>query len=57
LSFSVAFALADMVTAATLAGGRARRLAGLDKSVLMVGRHSILDRQLPLLRGLTPGTF
>jgi len=41
-------------TAAILAGGQARRLGGVDKSALAVGRRSILDRQLSLLRGLTP---
>ena len=41
-------------TAAILAGGRARRLGGIDKSALIVGASSILDRQVSLLRGLTP---
>ena len=41
-------------TAAILAGGRARRLGGIDKSALVVGARSILDRQLSLLRDLTP---
>jgi molybdopterin-guanine dinucleotide biosynthesis protein A len=40
-------------TAAILAGGRARRLGGTDKSALVVGARSILDRQLSLLHGLT----
>jgi molybdenum cofactor guanylyltransferase len=40
-------------TAAILAGGQARRLGGIDKSALVVGDRSILDRQLTLLRGLT----
>jgi molybdopterin-guanine dinucleotide biosynthesis protein A len=40
-------------TAAILAGGQARRLGGIDKSALVVGARSILDRQLTLLRGLT----
>jgi molybdopterin-guanine dinucleotide biosynthesis protein A len=40
-------------TAAILAGGQARRLGGIDKSALVVGARSILDRQLSLLRGLT----
>ena len=43
-----------MWTAAILAGGRARRLGGLDKSALAVGDRTILDRQLAVLRGLTP---
>ncbi|HYN63313.1 MAG TPA: molybdenum cofactor guanylyltransferase [Candidatus Limnocylindrales bacterium] len=41
-------------TAAILAGGQARRLGGIDKSALVVGTSSILERQLSLLRGLTP---
>jgi len=41
-------------TAAVLAGGHGRRLGGVDKSALIVGNGSILDRQLSLLRGLTP---
>jgi molybdopterin-guanine dinucleotide biosynthesis protein A len=40
-------------TAVILAGGRARRLGGLDKSGLTVGAQTILERQLTLLRGLT----
>lgn len=41
-------------TAAILAGGEARRLGRIDKSALVVGTTSILDRQLAMLRGLTP---
>lgn len=41
-------------TAAILAGGDARRLGRIDKSALVVGTASILDRQLSVLRGLTP---
>ncbi len=41
-------------SAAILAGGQARRLGGVDKSALAVGTSSILDRQLSLLRALTP---
>lgn len=41
-------------TAAILAGGDARRLGLIDKSALVVGTASILDRQLSVLRGLTP---
>jgi molybdopterin-guanine dinucleotide biosynthesis protein A len=41
-------------TAAILAGGQARRLGGADKCTLTVGGRTILDRQLALLRGLTP---
>lgn len=40
-------------TAAILAGGQARRLGGIDKSALVVGARSILDRQLTLLGELT----
>ena len=41
-------------TAAILAGGQARRLGGVDKSALVVGTRSILERQLSLLRGSRP---
>ncbi|MBI3049598.1 MAG: molybdenum cofactor guanylyltransferase [Acidobacteria bacterium] len=41
-------------TAAILAGGEARRLGRIDKSALVVGTASILERQLAVLRGLTP---
>jgi len=44
----------DPISAAILAGGRARRLGGVDKSALAVGAGSILERQLSLLRDLTP---
>src|SRR6187551_1196657 len=40
-------------TAAILAGGQARRLGGIDKSALVVGTRSILERQLSLLHGIT----
>ena len=40
-----------MSTAAILAGGRARRLGGLDKSQLVIDGRTILDRQLHVLRG------
>jgi len=43
-----------MWTAAILAGGAARRLGGIDKSALLVRGTSILDRQLRVLRSLTP---
>jgi molybdopterin-guanine dinucleotide biosynthesis protein A len=39
-----------MSTAAILAGGRARRLGGLDKSQLVIDGRTILDRQLRVLR-------
>ncbi len=42
-----------MVTAAILAGGQARRLGGRDKSRLMIGAETILDRQLRVLAGVT----
>jgi molybdopterin-guanine dinucleotide biosynthesis protein A len=42
------------MTAAILAGGRGTRLGGRDKSALAVGAGSILDRQLAVLRALTP---
>jgi molybdopterin-guanine dinucleotide biosynthesis protein A len=41
-----------MQTAAILAGGRARRLGGLDKSRLAIGGRTILQRDIELLRGL-----
>lgn len=40
--------------AAILAGGRAQRLNGADKSQLVVGGRTILVRQLAVLRRLTP---
>ena len=43
-----------MLTAVILAGGQARRLGGIDKSALVVHGASILDRQLGVLRSLTP---
>jgi molybdopterin-guanine dinucleotide biosynthesis protein A len=43
-----------MWTAAILAGGHARRLGGADKSALVVDGASILERQLAVLRPLTP---
>jgi molybdopterin-guanine dinucleotide biosynthesis protein A len=43
-----------MWTAAILAGGQARRLGGRDKSALQIGARSILERQLGVLRALTP---
>jgi molybdopterin-guanine dinucleotide biosynthesis protein A len=41
------------VDVAILAGGRARRLGGVDKGALHVGRGSIFERQLAALAGLT----
>jgi molybdopterin-guanine dinucleotide biosynthesis protein A len=43
-----------MFSGAILAGGRARRLGGIDKSALRIGGMSILERQLATLRSLTP---
>jgi molybdenum cofactor guanylyltransferase len=40
-------------SAAILAGGRARRFGGLDKSRLAIGASRILDRQLATLRAVT----
>jgi molybdopterin-guanine dinucleotide biosynthesis protein A len=42
------------VSAAILAGGRARRMQGLDKSALDIGGRSILSRQIIVLQALTP---
>lgn len=41
-------------SAAILAGGHGRRFGGADKSALVIGTRSILDRQIALLRSLTP---
>ncbi|MFB3854236.1 MAG: molybdenum cofactor guanylyltransferase [Vicinamibacterales bacterium] len=38
------------MTAAILAGGKARRLGGLDKTAIVVGGRSILERQIEALR-------
>ena len=43
--------------AAILAGGRARRLGGADKSTLRVGRATILERQLDALAGVADRVF
>jgi molybdopterin-guanine dinucleotide biosynthesis protein A len=40
--------------AAILAGGRARRMHGLDKSALDIGGRSILSRQIEILQALSP---
>src|SRR5262245_10058014 len=42
-----------MASAAILAGGQARRFGGRDKSALLVGGRSILERQFEVLSGLT----
>jgi molybdenum cofactor guanylyltransferase len=41
-------------TAAILAGGRASRLGGIDKCALCVGGRTILERQVAVVRDLTP---
>ncbi|MDP7339015.1 MAG: molybdenum cofactor guanylyltransferase [Vicinamibacterales bacterium] len=41
--------MATSVTAAIIAGGRAQRLGGLDKSDLVIGGRRIIDRQLSVL--------
>lgn len=43
-----------LCTGAILAGGRARRLGGLDKSAIIVGGRRIVDRQLDALLAVTP---
>lgn len=40
--------------AAILAGGRARRLGGVDKGGLVVGGRAIIERELEVLRQVTP---
>jgi len=46
-----------MSTAAILAGGRARRLDGLDKSQLVIDGRTIFDRQLQVLRNVVDHVF
>jgi molybdopterin-guanine dinucleotide biosynthesis protein A len=41
------------VSAAILAGGRARRLGGVDKAALLLGGSRIIDRQLAILTGVS----
>ena len=43
--------------AAILAGGRARRLGGINKGALQVGGVTIVDRQLAVLHSVTPSVF
>jgi molybdenum cofactor guanylyltransferase len=45
------------VDAAILAGGRARRFGGADKSTLRVGHATILERQLDALAGVADTVF
>jgi molybdopterin-guanine dinucleotide biosynthesis protein A len=47
----------DPVAAAILAGGRARRFGGRDKSRLVVGGRTIIVRQLEVLQQLTSDVF
>jgi molybdenum cofactor guanylyltransferase len=49
--------LADMLAAAILAGGSARRLGGAAKPLLRIGDRRIIDRQLAALRAVTPTIF
>jgi molybdopterin-guanine dinucleotide biosynthesis protein A len=46
-----------MTSAAILAGGRARRFGGADKTQLRVGGRTILDRQVEALRGVVDRLF
>ena len=46
-----------MFSVALLVGGRGRRLGGADKSALVVGGQSILDRQLAAARSVTPSVL
>jgi molybdopterin-guanine dinucleotide biosynthesis protein A len=41
-----------MTTAAILAGGQARRMAGRDKSQLRIDGRTVLERQVDALNGL-----
>lgn len=45
------------VAAAILAGGRARRLGGVNKGILHIGAAAIIDRQLEVLRALAADVF
>jgi molybdopterin-guanine dinucleotide biosynthesis protein A len=45
------------LAAAILAGGRARRMAGVNKATLPVGERRIIDRQLTLLRQVADPVF
>jgi molybdenum cofactor guanylyltransferase len=46
-----------MQTAAILAGGRARRLGGRDKSRIVIGGRTILQRQIDVLRQVSDRTI
>src|SRR5262249_18357368 len=45
------------LAAAILAGGHARRLDGVNKGTLVVGREAIIDRQLETLREISREIF
>ena len=45
------------MSAAILAGGRARRLSGRDKSRLIIDGQTIIHRQLDVLQRITPDIF
>jgi molybdopterin-guanine dinucleotide biosynthesis protein A len=45
------------LAAAILAGGRARRLGGVNKGTLSIGSAAIIDRQLEVLRALATDVF
>ena len=45
---------ASVSTAAIIAGGRGRRLGGVDKSDLVIGGRRIIERQLPVLGQIAP---
>ena len=45
------------LAAAILAGGRARRMDGVNKGTLVVGRTAIIDRQLETLRDIANDIF
>jgi molybdopterin-guanine dinucleotide biosynthesis protein A len=48
---------ADNTAGAILAGGRARRFGGRDKGRLIIDGRSIIERQVALLRAVTPDVF
>ena len=48
---------ASVYAAAIIAGGRGRRLGGLDKSELVIGGRRIIERQLAVLGRVVPHVF
>jgi len=46
-----------MFSVALLVGGRGRRLGGADKSALLVGGRTILERQIAAARSVTPSVL